>query len=311
MSDNTAAGDLSTPVTRRSAYVSLARAGSDTFAVIRGARSVSALEWLYGLVSHAPDIVHSGSLRWADMVWQRRGARFRTPSGRSVFLPGELTAGAREMYCRNVYLRTGLRIPKQGWVIDLGANSGLFTVLAAVEGARVVAVEAQRGFGSELSRLMALNWVNPAAVRLEVAIAAAAGDTIPILGVSSDDESWRTASRATPERPDRVSVAELMARHRIDRVGLIKMDIEGSEFSVLHPDSDLSWLDRVDQIAMEVHPEFGDVEGLRRTLLAHRFAVSVTDNDGSRIAADSPRVAYLYCRRATLLAQTRRSGAPH
>ena len=26
------------------------------------------------------------------------------------------------MYCRNVYLRTGLTMPAQGWVVDLGAN---------------------------------------------------------------------------------------------------------------------------------------------------------------------------------------------
>jgi hypothetical protein len=32
---------------------------------------------------------------------------------------------ARKMYGRNVYLRTGLKMPPNGWVIDLGANRGL------------------------------------------------------------------------------------------------------------------------------------------------------------------------------------------
>ena len=40
------------------------------------------------------------------------------------------------MYCRNVYLRTGLTMPATGWVIDLGANRGLFSVWAAVTGAQ-------------------------------------------------------------------------------------------------------------------------------------------------------------------------------
>jgi FkbM family methyltransferase len=295
--------DIHLPGPQRSAYASLTRAGSDTLAVIRGARSISALEWLLGLVTHAPDVVHSGSLRPADVAWRRRGARFRTPSGRSVFLPGDLTAGAREMYCRNVYLRTGLRIPTDGWVVDLGANAGLFTVLAAVEGARVVAVEAQRDFGPEISRLLTLNWIGPQRVHIETAFAAAAGPQIPHVGVLADDERWQTASHAAPERPAAVSVPDLMSRHGIDRIGLVKMDIEGSEFSVLHPDSDLSWLSYVDQITMEVHPAFGDLEQIHRTLLRHRFGVRITNNEGDPVAAGSSEASYAYCRRLVLPAQ--------
>jgi FkbM family methyltransferase len=239
-------------------------------------------------------VVRSQSLCPADHAWRRRGALFRTPSGRTVVLPGEHCAGAREMYCRNVYLRTGLRIPADGWVIDLGANVGLFTVLAAVEGARVVAVEAQQGFAPEIARVVALNRVEPGRAHIEVALASSGASAVELVGVVADDERWRLASHAPPERPAGVSVPELMFRYGIRRIGLLKMDIEGSEFSVLHPDCAPAWLARVDQLAMEVHPAFGDVAQLRDLLGRHGFAVTITDNDGSAVPAGAPGAAYLY-----------------
>ena len=66
-------------------------------------------------------------------------------AGAKVWLPSPYTCGAREMYCRNVYLRTGLTMPVSGWVIDLGANNGLVLVWAAITEAQVVAVKAPPG----------------------------------------------------------------------------------------------------------------------------------------------------------------------
>ncbi len=77
-----------------------------------------------------------------------------------ISLPGSYTAGAREMYYRNVYLRTGFVMPRTGWVLDLGANRGLFSVWAAVAGAQAVAVEAQQGLEPEIRRLAAHNGVS-------------------------------------------------------------------------------------------------------------------------------------------------------
>jgi FkbM family methyltransferase len=276
---------------RRRWYENLARAVNDVHAVRRVARPGSALRWLAGLATGTPEVVRSGSLRAADRAWRSRGARFRTPGGRTVVLPGGHTAGAREMYCRNVYLRTGLRIPPGGWVVDLGANAGLFTVLAAVEGARVVAVEAQQGFAPEIERVLAPNRVQ-GRVHVETALAGVPGRAL--VGVVADDQRWRSASHAAPERPATVSVPELLRRYRIDRIGLLKMDIEGSEFSLVQPDCAPAWLARVDQLTMEVHPEFGEVPRLAGLLVEHGFAVTVTDNDGRAVPAGAAGAAYLY-----------------
>src|ERR1035438_8951527 len=152
------------------------RAVGDVRSVCRSASPGAATRWVTALAAHLPECSRSRSLSPADRAWARAGARFRTPSGAVVSLPAAYTAGAREMYCRNVYLRTGLRMPAEGWVVDLGANRGLFTVWAAVNGAQVVAVEAQQGFAGEIRGLAEHNGV---ADRVHVEIALAGGVASP------------------------------------------------------------------------------------------------------------------------------------
>lgn len=271
------------------------RAVGDVRSVCRSASPGAATRWVAALAAHLPECSRSRSLSPADRTWARSGARFRTPSGAVVSLPAGYTAGAREMYCRNVYLRTGLRMPAGGWVVDLGANSGLFTVWAAVNGAQVVAVEAQQGFAGEIRGLAEHNGV---ADRVHVEIALAGGVASPggTVGVVADDVRWAATSHGAPARPADVSVPQLMSAYRIERVGLLKVDIEGGEFAVL-ADGDLGWLQGVDQLALEVHPGFGDRAALVARLRGQGFTVDLRDNGGGRVAAASDHLDYVYGRR--------------
>jgi FkbM family methyltransferase len=203
------------------------------------------------------------------------------------------------MYCRNVYLRTGLVMPSDGWVLDLGANCGLFSVWAAATGAQVVAVEAQQGFSSLISRLATYNGVSE---RVHVVNAFASGTKVSgkTVGSLADDAHWVGASHSTGDRPTDISVADIISSYHIDRVGLIKMDIEGGEFAVLAQDENLSWLEIVEQITLEVHSNFGDVPSLVRLLSSHGFLISSHDNDGIQVRPESPTVNYVYCARAEL-----------
>ena len=174
-------------------------------------------------------------------------------------------------------------MPSSGWVIDLGANRGLFSVWAARNGAEVVAVEAQQGFADEIRGLAALNGV---ADRVHIEVAMASG--VDHIG----GRRWRPSRRSPmgddprtvrPTRPADVSVPQLMSSYQIDRIGLLKMDIEGGEFAVLGAAEDLGWLNAVDQIVLEVHRDFGDVSALIGRLRRHGFTVDLRDNDGGRI----------------------------
>jgi FkbM family methyltransferase len=272
------------------------RAASDIRSVCRCASTASAARWMIAFTTHALKCAKTRSLTPADQAWARTGARFQPPGGPVIVLPGAYTAGAREMYCRNVYLRTGLVMPRAGWVIDLGANSGLFSVWAAKAGAQVVAVEAQQGFGSVIRSLAAHNGVD---TRVHVEIAVAGGATTPgaTVGVVADDRLWAITSHGTAQRPAGVSVPEIMSAYRIDRIALLKSDIEGGEFAVFGASEDLRWLDRVDQLVLEVHRDWGDTADLIGRLRRYGYSVDLRDNEGIPVTTRTGQVDYAYCRR--------------
>jgi FkbM family methyltransferase len=264
--------------------------------VWRNASPGAATRWVASLAAHLPECARSRSLVPADRTWAHRGARFRTPSGAAVSLPAAYTAGAREMYCRNVYLRTGLTMPTEGWVVDLGANNGLFAVWAAVTGAQVIAVEAQHDFAEKIRRLAKYNNVADR-IAVEIALASGVASSGARVGVVADDLRWAATSHGAAARPVDVSMPELMSTYQIDRVGLLKVDIEGGEFAVLADTEDLSWLQGVDQLALEVHRGFGDTAALIERLRRHGFAIDLRDNDGGHTASASDHPDYAYCRR--------------
>jgi FkbM family methyltransferase len=268
------------------------RAVGDALAVCRHAEPGSAVLWATSVMTAWRQCARHGSLRPADRIWSRKGARFRTSSGTVVSLPPAYTPGAREMYCRNVYLRSGLIMPNKGWVVDLGANCGLFSVWAALTGAQVVAVEAQQGFAEEIRHLAAHNGVEDR-VHVEVAMASGATMSGSDVGVLANDRLWASASHGAPTRPVELSMPKLMATYQIDRIGLLKADIEGGEFAIFS-DWDMTWLDKVDQITLEVHPQFGNVGSLIERLRNHGFRVELRDNDGKRVAKLPGHLEYLY-----------------
>jgi hypothetical protein len=73
-----------------------------------------------------------------------------------------------------------------------------------------------------------------------------------------------------------VDIGTLLRESRAERISLLKMDIEGAE-AVVFGASDISWLDRVDNIAIELHDDtaFGDATGIFTAAIAERgFATS-------------------------------------
>ncbi len=274
----------------------LPRLRQDVAGVARTVDTATLGRWLAGLVVKSPEIIRTGGLVAADALVGDRVVRVTVPSGQVALIPGRSFSAAREIYCRNVYLRRDLEVPAGGWVVDLGANQGMFSTLAAVMGAQVLAVEAQPAFADEIQELARGNRVADR-VHVVTALIKSNRSDIGATGVLTDEERWRTATHADGSAPVELGMNELLAKFGIDRVALLKIDIEGGEFSLLDPTDDLEWLERVDQIAMEVHPTFGAVPALVDLYGAQGFRVEQTDNDGASVAPGDPSVAYVYARR--------------
>ena len=192
------------------------------------------------------------------------------------------------MYCRNVYLRTGLVMPRAGWVVDLGANQGLFSVWAAMAGAQVVAVEAQQGFAPVIRGLAAHNGI-AARVHVETRSLAVPRHPGRPSGYSPTTAGGRQHRMARCSGLEASQCPRSWPTTRIDRIGLLKADIEGGEFAVFGASEDLGWLERVDQLVMEVHPDWGDAVGLVDRLRQHGYKVDLRDNAGNPVTARTAR----------------------
>ncbi len=260
----------------------------------------TALRFGAAVIRHARTIQRTGTLDAADGAMATRSHTFQPLPGVQVTLPGTAFGGAREMYCRGVYHAIPGYAPAPGEVVvDLGANQGLFSTLAARTGADVIAVEAQRGFASAFTQHAAGNGVSNRIQLLHALVG-------PATGVLADPRARQTASHWDGDGDvDVLTMAEVFEAGGVDKVDLIKIDIEGSEFALF---DESGWLDAVSRVVMEVHTEFGEPRVLLDLLVQHGFEATLVDNNLMRTThlGDAPS-GYLYARRRTPIPRARRT----
>lgn len=266
------------------------RFGRDLRDVARATGVATTAAYLGGVVRTLPEIARTRSLvpadeRMAGRIWPFQVACARVPV--QVPVDGTMFAGAREMYARRVYfppIAPALTIPLGGTVVDLGANHGLFTCLAAHVAARVVAVEAQSGFVATITAAARASG-GRAEVTVEHALIGAGSGLVA-------DPDWVTAASDYETRPPVIGLTDLLDRHGLATVDFMKIDIEGSEFALF--DDDPAWLARTSRIAMEVHTEFGDPGRLRTLLEGAGFATVMADNELRPTNVVAEESGYLY-----------------
>lgn len=236
-----------------------------------------------------PSIVHARTLVSADERMSHRGVTVRAGS-RDVVIPGEAFGGIREIFARRVYTDfPGFDLHPGTVVVDLGANRGLFSLLAAAHGCTVLAVEAQKGFVDGLADLMTRNNCN-AMVRVTCARVGSGG-------VLNDPARLATATHLNGVPPVDMSLGHLIDMHHFGEIDFLKCDIEGSEFGLFLADDAPRWLGRVKRIAMEVHRDYGDPATLARALDAHGYRVSLVTNDRRVVRDIRDRSGYLFASR--------------
>jgi FkbM family methyltransferase len=181
----------------------------------------------------------------------RRGTRFRVDGFHDL-------ATAWVIFCRGEYAVD----PRARCIVDIGANFGAFTLLAAEAApeARIVAVEP---FPAEFARLQANVAANGLAGRvrcLRVAVAAEAGERRMETGGAPAQSRGLLPPDAAPEASVAVfaePLGDILRRAMEDaesaRIDLVKMDVEGAEHELI-PHLTAETLARVDAWQMEYHP---------------------------------------------------------
>jgi FkbM family methyltransferase len=163
-----------------------------------------------------------------------------------------------ENLVRRDYLTQGIALNPGDTVVDIGANIGSFTVLAAKvvgPGGRVISFEPVSRTFARLKENVALNdypnvECRQAAVdgqegKLKIHVDPKSALSTSYFEKNGDEE------QATETVPC-VTMEQVFRDHHIERINLLKVDCEGGEHGIFESlPADLAA--RIDQIAMEVH----------------------------------------------------------
>jgi len=230
---------------------------ADTWLEIRAVSRVLSwrdrLQFYRCFLKNVPRLIKQTSLRSLDACMNEKHKTLDIDClGKRFHLAEYDFCSVREIYARRIYFPSDDWIPKQGdFVIDLGANVGMVTLLCTKLGADVVAVEAQDGFIPCIKKNLSENGCLDRVQVLHGLVGSGSG-------VFASEENFVKADHFDGKLPKSISMQEILDIHRNQRVHLLKMDIEGSEFDLFS--SNLDWLSLIDKIAMEIHPDSGDIQ---------------------------------------------------
>jgi FkbM family methyltransferase len=179
---------------------------------------------------------------WLALSLKQRSRRLQGLSVRVRWRSGDDVLSARlsdlsELWVlREVFVLEHYALPPDvvpGVVVDLGSNVGISVLYFASRfpEARIVAVEAEpEAFARLRANTGHLNRVTP----VHAAIADHDGETM----IFSGEESWGASTIRAPEHSSEhvvpaMTLDSLAEAHGLDRIDLLKMDVEGAEVPIL------------------------------------------------------------------------------
>jgi FkbM family methyltransferase len=183
-----------------------------------------------------------------------------------------------EIFVLDVY-RTAVRLIEANAltihsVVDLGSNIGLATVYfhAVFPDATYVCVEADK----ENWELMTENLQMITNRQLFNKAVWSESKALYINNGFRDGMEWSKSvscsSFNSVSAVEGVTITELLDQSGLHEIGLLKVDIEGSEFEVFM-NGDIGFLDNTKTLVMEIHPESGNMEDLVSRVRSAGFVV--------------------------------------
>jgi FkbM family methyltransferase len=182
-------------------------------------------------------------------------------------------------------------VPRPGWtVLDVGANTGVYAVRQARRGARVYAFEPNPDCYRRLQKAVRANHLESRVTPVNRALGATVGSAellLPggITTMGSLRPQWIAGGGRSDIRVEVDTVDRVVSALRIDRVDLLKVDVEGLELDVLQGARGTFAL--VDRVVVEYHSL--DLGRRVMELLAARGLTMVLDAEMYRGDEDTYR----------------------
>lgn len=144
---------------------------------------------------------------------------------------------------------------KNGTVLEIGAHKGFFTLLAAAYANKVIAFEPDNvnfrylRFNIELNKARNIIPVNKAVSDTEENKSFTVSDMTAARHTFFQSEF---SGKGIKHQIDCMTLNSVFETYSLERIDLIKMDCEGSEYDIIYS-ADRSLFKKIDAIAMEIH----------------------------------------------------------
>jgi FkbM family methyltransferase len=169
---------------------------------------------------------------------------------------GELLIPA-EVYWNGGYDRLADFVPQAGWIVfDVGANAGVYTVQQARRGAYVFAFEPNPDCCRRLRTSIRLNNLEGQVTATGCALGAVSGSAelrVPegLTTMGSLRPEWTPRAGGSQVEVEVQTLDQVVRSFAINRIDLLKIDVEGLELDVLH--GACQSLHLVDRLIIEYH----------------------------------------------------------
>ena len=159
--------------------------------------------------------------------------------------------------------------------LDLGGNIGLVSLYVnkLFPGCKIIALEPDENNYEMMVRNFQLNNLTDATPLL-----AGIGKKDGFLAADGglrDNKEWSFSFTETDNANGiaAYSINSLLEKYALEEIDFIKMDVEGAERSIFDNDADLSFLDKVKVLAIEIHDEFNTRDSIYKILKEKNFMV--------------------------------------
>lgn len=161
-------------------------------------------------------------------------------------------------------------------VLDVGANTGIFSLVAAQKGGKAIAFEPSKRNFDMLVRNVALNKLPGEVLPVKKALSGQKGELKLFTGPHHTTHSLfqeLSADSGTSETVETTTLDLVMDEHNLEKIDLLKMDCEGAEYGIFHGASPKT-LQKIKRISMEYHEFDGNTgAGLAEFLRGQGFQV--------------------------------------